>query len=229
VTRTHYKFACVIVLMLLTLPLWAQNGSAGQISGVKGKVSLVRGNAVPVVLREHDPIQAGDSILTDAKSSATMRLPDGSTVRIFPNSHVVLRSESGTWKEFLHVLLGNVRVQIEKLSGRPNPKTVTTPTAIIAVRGTIFAVAVEQNGDTRVGLEKGLVAVTSQLHPEQEVLARPGQEVWVRQGQGPTPPHQMQRAMPGLTGPDTAGSGMRGTGVGGTARPSGTGRRNPQR
>jgi ferric-dicitrate binding protein FerR (iron transport regulator) len=229
VTRTHYKFACVLVLMLLTLPLWAQNGSAGQISAVEGKVSLVRGNAVPVLLREHDPVQAGDSILTDAKSSATMRLPDGSTVRIFPNSHVLLRSETGAWTEFLHVLLGNVRIQIEKLSGRPNPKTVTTPTAIIAVRGTIFAVAVEQNEDTRVGLEKGLLAVTSQLHPEQEVLVKPGQEVWVRQGQGPTQPHQMQRAMPGLTRTDSAGSGMRGMGVGGASRPSGTGRRSPQR
>ena len=228
-TRTHYKFACVIVLMLFTLPLWAQNGIAGQISTVNGKVSLVRGNAVPVLLREHDPVQAGDSILTDAKASAIMRLPNGGTVRIFPNSHIVVRAESGRWKEFLHILFGSVRVKIEKLSGRPNPKAVTTPTAIIAVRGTIFAVAVEQNGDTRVGLETGLLAVTSQLHPEQEVLVKAGEEVWVRQGQGPTQPHQMQRAMPGLTGPAASGSGMRGTGVGGTARPSGAGRRSPPR
>lgn len=228
-TRTHYKFACVIALMLLTLPVRAQNGIAGQISAVKGKVTLVRSNAVPVLLREHDPVSAGDSILTDSKSSATMRFSDGSTVRIFPNSQVVLRSENGRWKEFLHVLLGNVRVQIEKLSGRPNPKTVTTPTAIIAVRGTIFAVAVDRTGSTRVGLEKGLLAVSNQLHPEQEVLVKPGQEVWVRQGQGPTRPRQMQRAMPGLAGPAAFGSGMRGTGVGGSPPLSGTGRRGPQR
>jgi ferric-dicitrate binding protein FerR (iron transport regulator) len=214
--------------MLLALPLWAQNGVAGQISAVKGKVSLVRGNAVPVLLHEHDQVQAGDSILTDAKSSATMRLPDGSTVRIFPNSHIVLRSENGRWKEFLHLLLGNVRVQIEKLSGRPNPKAVTTPTAIIAVRGTIFAVAVEQNGDTRVGLEKGLVAVANHFHPEQKVLVKPGQEVWVRQEQGPTQPHRMQRPMPGLTGPGSSGNGMRGIGAGGPARATSTGRRGPQ-
>ena len=227
-TRTHYKFAAVIILALLTLPLRAQNGPAGQISAVKGKVSLQRGESAPLLLREHDQVQAGDAIVTDAKSSATVRLLDGSTVRIYPNSHVVLRSETGKWKEFLHVLLGNVRVQIEKLSGRPNPKAVTTPTAIIAVRGTIFAIAVAQNGDTRVGLEKGLIAVTSQLHPEQEVLVNPGQEVWVRQGQEPTQPRRMQRGMPGLTGSGPSGLGMRGMGTGGPARATGTGNRGPQ-
>lgn len=226
--RTHYKFAALIVLVFLAMPLGAQNGIAGQISAVKGKVSLVRDQAAPVPLHQHDQVHSGEAILTDAKSSATMRLPDGSSLRIFPNSHIELRSETGKWKEFLHVLLGNVRIQIERLSGRPNPKAVTTPTAIIAVRGTIFAIEVEQNGDTRVGLEKGLVAVTSPLHPEQEVVVKPGQEVWVRQGQDPTQPHRMQRAMPGLAGPGASGGGMRGAGIGGPSRAVGTGKRGPQ-
>lgn len=216
--RTHYKFAAAIVLLLLALPGSAQNRIAGQISAVKGKVSLVRGQGTPVLLHQREEVQVGDSILTDSKSSATIRLPDGSTVRIFPSSHVELRSEGGKWKEFLHVLLGNVRLQIEKLSGRPNPKVTTTPTAIIAVRGTVFAVAVEQNGDTQVGLEKGLVAVTSQLQPEQEVLVQPGQEVWVRRGERPTQPHRMQRTMPGLTGPDSSRMGMQGLSGNGSTR-----------
>ena len=227
-TRTHYKFAALIVLVLLTMPLRAQNGIAGQISAMKGKVTLLRDQAAPVLLHQHDQVHSGDSIVTDANSSATIRLPDGSSLRIFPNSHIEMRSEAGSWKEFLHVLFGNVRVQIERLSGRPNPKAVTTPTAIIAVRGTIFAVEVEQNGDTKVGLEKGLVAVTSALHPDQEVVLKPGQEVWVRQGQNPTQPHRMQRAMPGLSGPGTSGVGTRGAGVGGPSRAVGTGRRGPQ-
>ncbi len=49
-----------------------------------------------------------------------------------------------------HVLLGNVRVQIEKLSGRPHPKSVTTPT-----------VEVERSGDTKVGVGKGRVSVAN--------------------------------------------------------------------
>jgi ferric-dicitrate binding protein FerR (iron transport regulator) len=226
-SRAHYKFVAVVVLLILALPALAQNLVTGQISAVKGKVSLIRGQNVPVLLHQRDEVQAGDSILTDAKSSATMRLPDGSTVRIFPNSHVALRSEHGKWREFLHVLLGNVRVQIEKLSGRPNPKVITTPTAIIAVRGTIFAVAAAQNGDTQVGVENGLVAVASQLHPEHEVLVRPGQEVWLRNGKDLSQPQRMQRAMPGLKDNASSGIGMRGSGGSGINRSTGRGRRGP--
>ena len=163
-------------MLLSALPIWAQGAVQGQIAEVKGKVSLVRGQAAPALLHKQDTVQAGDEILTDHKSSATIRMPDGSTVRIFPDSHVVLRAETGNWKEFLHVLLGTVRVQIEKLSGRPNPRTVTTPTAIVAVRGTIFGVAVNPSGETQVGVEKGLVSVANQLHPEDVVMVKPGQQ-----------------------------------------------------
>lgn len=224
--RTHYKFVAVVILFLLALPTQSQNLVTAQIAAVKGKVSLIRDQHLPVLLHQRDKVQAGDSILTDAKSSATLRFPDGSTIRIFPGSHVELRSEPSPWKEFLHVVLGNVRLQIEKLSGRPNPKVVTTPTAIIAVRGTIFAVAAAQNGDTQVGVEKGLVAVASQLHPEQEVLLKPGQEVRLTNGKDLSQPRQMQRPMPGLRGSGSAGIGSRGSG-GGMNRPTGKGRHGP--
>lgn len=226
--RTHCKFAAAAVLFLLALPLWAQNRVVGQISELKGKVSLVRGQRIAVLLQKGDEVQVGDAILTDARSSATMRLPDGSAVRIFPNSHVELRTESGNWKDFLRLVLGNVRMQIEKLSGRPNPKVMTTPTAIIAVRGTVFAVAVEQNGDTEVGVEKGVVGVASQLDPGQEVLIEPGQEVWVRRGERPGQPHRMQRSMPGLTGSGSSGIGMQGPGGSGSRRSTGGNRRGPR-
>lgn len=220
-TRTHYHFAALFVVLLTALPIWAQVPVQGQLDTVKGKVSLVRGQAAPAPLHKHDTVQAGDEILTDHKSSATIRMPDGSTVRIFPDSHIVLRNETGNWMEFLHVLLGNVRVQIEKLSGRPNPKTVTTPTAIVAVRGTIFAVGVNPAGETQVGVEKGLVSVANQLHPEDAVMVKPGQSCWVRRGQRPTQPQMMQQPMPGMRGPGLSGMGMPGgTGNMGT-RPTG--------
>jgi ferric-dicitrate binding protein FerR (iron transport regulator) len=202
VIRTHFNLSVLFVLLVVALPMRAAPpaGVEGEMTEVKGNVSLVRGQAPAVRLRKNDTVQAGDEILTDRKSSAIIRMPDSSTVRIYPNSHVVLRTETGSWKEFLHVLLGTVHVQIEKLSGRPNPKTLTTPTAIIAVRGTIFGVAVEQTGDTRVGVGKGLVSVANQLHPGDEVLVKAGQSVWVRRDQRPTQPQMMREPMPGLSG-----------------------------
>jgi len=201
VIRTHFNLSVLLVLLLSALSAWAAPPSIeGQMAEVKGNVSLVRNQAPPVPLRKNDAVQAGDEILTDKESSATIRMPDSSTVRIYPNSHVVLRTEAGISKEFLHVLLGNVRVQIEKLSGRPNPKNLTTPTAIIAVRGTVFGVGVERNGDTRVGVGKGLVSVANQLHPGDEVMVKAGQSVWVRRDQRPTAPEMMREPMPGLSG-----------------------------
>lgn len=226
-SRAHYKVVAMVVLLFLALPLWAQNQVAGHLSAVKGSVSLERHQSVPALLHNGDELRSGDQIRTDSKSSATVKLSDGSTVRIYPGSRVELRPENGKWKEFLHVLLGNVRVKIEKLSGRPNPKVTTTPTAIIAVRGTTFAVAVEQSGDTQVGLETGLIAVANLLHPEHEVLVEPGQETWVRGAQEPGTPQRMQRPLPGLAGPGSSGIGMGGPGGTGMKRPGSGGRRGP--
>lgn len=200
-TRTYFNLTVLVVLLLVALPMWAApNGVQGQMAAVKGNVSLVRGQASPVLLHKHDTVEAGDEILTDHKSSATIRMPDGSTVRIYPDSHVVLRTETGSWKEFLYLFLGTVRVQVEKLSGRPNPKSMTTPTAIIAVRGTIFSVSVDQTGDTQVGVGEGLVSVASLLQPQNEVLLKPGQSCWMRHGQQrPTQPQMMTQPMTGLS------------------------------
>jgi FecR protein len=205
VTRTCFKLAAFIVLLIIAMPIWAQGDMKGQMANVKGSVSLVRNQAQPVLLHKNDPVLAGDEILTDLKSSATIRMPDGSTLRIYPNSRIVLLTETGIWKDFLHVFLGNVRVQIEKLSGRPNPKTMTTPTAVISVRGTIFSVSVEQAGDTQVGVAKGLVSVANQLNPGDEVMVKPGQSVWVRHDQRPTQPRRMEQSMPGMTGSGAMG------------------------
>lgn len=224
--RTH-KIVAALVLLILVLPLWSQDQVVGRISGLKGKVSLVRDQQAALLLHKGDDVQRGDSILTDAKSSATMQMPDGSSVRIFPNSHIELRPETGSWKEFLHIWLGKARVQIEKLSGRPNPKVTTTPTAIIAVRGTLFVVAVEQNGDTGVELEKGLIAVSSLTDPEQKVLVEPGQQIRVKHGEKPSQPQRIQHATPGFPGGGSSDMGGRGPATTGPRHSPGGSRRGP--
>jgi hypothetical protein len=221
VTRTHLKIAALMLLMLAVLPVRAQNAGSVKISAMKGTVHLVRGQAAPVPLTKHDLLQADDEILTGDRSSATLVMKDGSSVRVYPNSHIVLRPESGTWKEFLFVMLGNVRVQIEKLSGRPNPKKVTTPTAIIGVRGTIFAVAVDLAQDTEVGVEQGLVSVANLAFPDDEVMVQPGRSVWVRGNQRPGQPQLRKKSMTGINMNGWRGERSEGAGGMGNARGSG--------
>jgi hypothetical protein len=76
VTRTYFNLTVLVVLLLVGLPMWAAPGGVqGQIAAVKGKVSLVHGQASPVLLHKHDTVEAGDEILTDHKSSAMIRMP----------------------------------------------------------------------------------------------------------------------------------------------------------
>jgi ferric-dicitrate binding protein FerR (iron transport regulator) len=106
-------------------------------------------------------------IMTGPDGWAMFRLADNSTFELFPNSQVSFRANRGDWKDLLEVLLGNIKVHIQKLGGgEPNNNKVRTPTALISVRGTIFDVKVEDDGDTTVVMvEEGLVDVQHLLLP----------------------------------------------------------------
>lgn len=141
-------------------------------------------------LQLHDAVQAGDELITGENSEAVIRTSGGATVRIFPDSRVIFSERSPDIQEFLHLFLGSIKVHIEKLSGRPNPHKLTTPTAVIAVRGTTFSVFVDDTDSTLVAVDEGVVSVANVRSPSQEMILQRGQRTWVRPGQ---PPMQAQR------------------------------------
>jgi hypothetical protein len=102
---------------------------------------------------------------------------------------VIFNERSADVRELLHLFLGSIKVHIERLSGRPNPHKLTTPTAVIAVRGTTFSVFVDETDATLVAVDEGLVGVANVQSPDLEVLLKAGQRSWVRPGQ---PPQQAQ-------------------------------------
>ena len=84
----------------------------------------------------------------------------------------------------MDVLLGRVKVHIQKLGGQPNYNRVRTPTAVISVRGTIFDVAVEDEDDTTlVSVEEGQVGVLHLLKPGPERILNEGESVRVYRNQ----------------------------------------------
>jgi hypothetical protein len=84
----------------------------------------------------------------------------------------------------LDVLLGRVKVHIQKLGGQPNYNRVRTPTAVISVRGTVFDVAVEDEDDTTlVSVEEGQVGVQHLLRPGPERILNQGESVRVFRNQ----------------------------------------------
>ncbi|MBL0158890.1 MAG: FecR domain-containing protein [Bryobacterales bacterium] len=162
---------------------------AARVVSLAGTLTLKGFRQESRLLRLNDSVQSGDELSTGENSHAVLQTNDGSTVTIYPDSHVIFNERSADVRELLHLFLGSIKVHIEKLSGRPNPQKLTTPTAVIAVRGTTFSVFVDDMDATLVAVDEGLVGVASLESPDQEVLLKAGQRSWVRPGQ---PPQQAQ-------------------------------------
>src|SRR5216684_572868 len=132
---------------------------AATITSLAGRVDVLR-DSTPWALSVGDWVKPGQMIVTGPDGGAIFKLADGSTFEVYANSRVTFRASQGNWKDLLDVFLGYVKIHIEKLGGQPNHNRVRTPTAVISVRGTIFIVNVEDDGDTTfVEVEEGLVDV----------------------------------------------------------------------
>jgi len=82
------------------------------------------------------------------------------------------------------VMIGRVKVVIQHLNGLPNYNKVSSPTAVISVRGTIFDVVVEdEEGTTLVSVDEGLVGVLNTTAPGNGVLVNPGESIRVYRNQ----------------------------------------------
>jgi len=167
---------------LYVLPIHAENGAAKVIS-LNGQVSVLRDDA-PWVLNVGDSVQPRQIVITGPDGFAVFQVSDGSTFEVFPNARVVFRENAGSWRDLLDLLLGRVKVHIQKFGGQPNYNRVRTPTAVISVRGTIFDVAVEDEDDTTlVSVEEGQVGVQHLLKPGPERILNPGESVRVYRNQ----------------------------------------------
>jgi ferric-dicitrate binding protein FerR (iron transport regulator) len=230
--RVFRPLAALVLLLLSVAPGDAQTAPVppgnGRIESLKGELSLLR-EARPVrALKVRELVQAGDEIRTGSKSEAVIRTSDGSKVRIFPDSRILFGDGPHGIDCFLHLFLGSIKVRIEKLSGRPNPHTLTTPTAIIAVRGTTFSIFVDKIDATLVAVDEGVVAVSNVRSPGQEILLRRGEKTWVRHGRPPTRAEPFQGPSEHAdTAPGRGNAAGPGGGIGGAGRVPGAGARPP--
>jgi ferric-dicitrate binding protein FerR (iron transport regulator) len=138
---------------------------AARVVQLSGQVSVLK-ESYPWALQPGDTVQLRQVILTGPDGFAQFQVSDGSTFEVYPNSRVTFRNNPGNLRDLIDLWIGRVKVHIEKLGGEPNPNNVRTPTAVIAVRGTTFDVAVEDDQDTTlVSVEEGVVAVQHALLP----------------------------------------------------------------
>jgi hypothetical protein len=147
-----------------------------------GQVSVLR-DGVAVALFEGNQVRAREVIVTGTDGYAKFLLNDGSTFEVFASSQVVFRAPGSGITELLNVVIGKIKVFIDHSKG-PNFKDVSTPTAVISVRGTVFDVAVEDDaGTTFVTVDEGQVAVRNLTAPGLPVLLNKGESIHVFPGQ----------------------------------------------
>lgn len=157
----------------------AQPGPAAKVLTLTGQVSLLRDGS-PWALKTGDLVLPRQIIITGPDGMAAFQVSDGSTFHVFPDSRVMFRASPSNWTDLLDLLIGRIKVEIQKLGNQPNPNTVRTPTAVISVRGTIFDVVVEEDTDaTFVSVDEGLVEVRNQTAPGKSRLLYPGDSIRV--------------------------------------------------
>jgi hypothetical protein len=165
--------AAAVVVSLA--PLQAQDTAAKALV-INGDVSVLRdGN--PWALFEGNTVQPKAIVKTGPDGYARFQVADGSTFEVFPNSQVVFRANPPNWKDLLDVVIGKVKVYIQHFGDIPNRNNVSSPTAVISVRGTVFEVNVEdEDGTTFVSVDEGAVSVFNKaaggevlLHPTESI------------------------------------------------------------
>jgi hypothetical protein len=167
------------MLAVLLPPALAQTSPAAKVVTLAGQVSLLRDSS-PWALRVGDSVMPRQIVMTGDDGFAVLQVSDGSTFQVFPNSRVLFRATPSNWTDLLDVLIGRVKVEIQKLGRQPNPNSVRTPTAVISVRGTVFDVIVEDDADTTfVSVDEGLVEVANLTAPGKTRLLTQGESIRV--------------------------------------------------
>ncbi len=172
-----------LVLAVIPPTIYAQNATIeARVTSVSGAATISSNGRNSVRLVRGTTLVPGDEIATGSGGRVVIDLTDGSQVVVLPNSRVVISSfqNAASLKELLQITLGRIRVKINHFKGKPNPYRIKSPTASIAVRGTVFEVIVEPLGETKVVVTEGAVEVASLRDPKNPLIAEPGRNVIVR-------------------------------------------------
>jgi hypothetical protein len=153
---------------------------AAKVLAMSGRVSVLQ-DSNEWALSPGKFVQPQQVVITGPDGYAKFELHDGSTFEVFQNAKAVFRPAQG-WTELLDVFLGHVKVYIQHKSG-PNPNRVTTQTAVISVRGTIFDVDVDDEDTTLVSVDDGIVSVRHRIFPGNETELHAGEALRIYRNQ----------------------------------------------
>jgi len=169
----------------------AVNERKATLVNIKGTVKVkAAGSAAWAEASERMSLFTGDEIRTEGKSSAIIKLDDGSMLKIGPLALMKIDQLTKTQKDNVTAM----GVSVGKTWNRVNRLTsdatfnVKTPTAVAGVRGTYFSSDVAESSDSTFDVFEGSVGVYGTSDPDATVVAGAGQRTSVAPGQAAAQP-----------------------------------------
>lgn len=132
-------------------------------------------------LGDTDHVLAGYIVRTGTDGEVTLNWVDGSRIRLAPETSIKVRkcSLNTSTRETTSLFdldAGRIWVRVLSALGGKTKFEVRTPTATAGVRGTVFSVAVDDDGQTSVAVYEGEVAVDTDSG---SATVKPGQKATV--------------------------------------------------
>lgn len=170
--KSRVVLVCMALALILALliPLVGCGGGGPavpcKISSVTGTVQVLKsGSTNPVNATNGIELAVGDTITTGNNGSTNLTFFDGSVMEIKANSEILVNelstASTGSTAVSLKETVGSTINRIGKLVDSSSKYEVDTPAAAAVVRGTVFDLLVQQNGDTTVKAEQDSVSFTA--------------------------------------------------------------------
>ena len=161
----------IALFLVFTAHLMAAT-RAGEVISAQGDVKAVAQNLAAKALSRGSAVYVGDTIQVASSSCCQIRLTDETLLTLTAGTEYRIQSFStGASPGFTsHVAIGAMRMISGKIAETdPDNVSVTTPSAVIGLRGTVLLVRVLCEGEY-MGCESGMISVCNQAG---EILLSP--------------------------------------------------------
>lgn len=194
--KTWVKYGAAIMGLLIVLALIISFGMKKEesyrdikVMSIKGTATVERASVGALDAYEDMKLESGDRLSVDSSSSLILSMDDNKYAMLEPGSSLTLEAD-GTRENSRTVIHLEAGAVMNYLSEKLNEKSsyeVTVPNSTMAVRGTVFRVAIvyDEDGDsyTTVQVFDGIVGCRLVFPDgtisEEEVQLAPGKEVLI--------------------------------------------------
>ena len=190
---TRYSILATLLVGLATAVFSTQatTQSAGVVLLANGEAKAQQNTDAARALSRRSDIYVGDRITTGNESQLQLRMKDGAMVALGANAEFVVQAygEAAKGDKKDEAVLSLVKGGLRTISGQiaKSSYSMSTPTATLGIRGTVFDVFVRNGGSTVVILRNGQVVVNG-LVGGTEVLPQPGLASVINTGGPPSKP-----------------------------------------